>query len=647
MTDLLSDLTEPQREAVTHMDGPMLVVAGAGSGKTRVVTRRIAHLISKGVWPSQILAMTFTNKAAREMRERVAELVGDAPHWMGTFHSACARLLRRDLEKLNDGRNGQFTIYDTDDQRNVVRLCLKELGVGPKEFSPSELQSRISHAKCTMQSAEEVGALDLYDSPILPQVFAAYEERMRDLNAVDFDDLLLLTVRLLETRPDLRDVYHSRFRYLLVDEYQDTNRVQYELIRLFAGPAENVHVTGDPDQSIYSWRGADYRNIMDFTTDYPNAKVVRLEQNYRSTQNILETANTVIRCNTRRIEKELFTENEIGASVKVVELADEQAEARLVVGRVAELRLEGEPLRDMAIFYRTNAQSRAFEEELLRAAIPYQILGGLRFYERKEVKDILAHLQLLVNPRDAVSLQRIVTCRPTGVGDKTLARITAAAEREGIPVFHFLQMDDFATKIGGRVTKKVQEFGTWCRELAEIDLQPVGTCVRAVVDHSGLVELYQEKSGRDPQAESRLENLNALIERATTYEDDHPDNVLAEFLQEVALVADVDNHDRDAEAIVLMTLHSSKGLEFPFVFIVGLEEGYLPHANSMDDADQVEEERRLFYVGLTRAQKEAVISLVQRRYMWGQCDFRIPSRFLRELPDTSTEHASFAAVRPW
>jgi DNA helicase-2/ATP-dependent DNA helicase PcrA len=647
MTDLLTDLTEPQREAVTHMDGPMLVVAGAGSGKTRVVTRRIAYLVSKGVWPSQILAMTFTNKAAREMRERVEELVGDAPRWMGTFHSACARLLRRDLEKLGDGRNGQFTIYDTDDQRNVVRLCLKEMGVSPKEFSPSELQSKISHAKCTMQSVEEIAALDLYGSPVLPQVFAAYEDRMRDLNAVDFDDLLLLTVRLLETRPDLRDVYHSRFRYLLVDEYQDTNRAQYELIRLFCGPSENVHVTGDPDQSIYSWRGADFRNIMDFTTDYPNAKVVRLEQNYRSTQNILEAANTVIRCNTQRIEKELFTENETGASVKVLELRDERAEAQLVAGRVAELRLEGERLRDMAVFYRTNAQSRAFEEELLRAAIPYQILGGLRFYERKEVKDILAHLQLLANPRDAVSLQRVTECRPTGVGGTTLARITAAAEREGIPVFHFLQMDDFATKIGGRVTQKLRDFGAWCRELAEIELQPVGACVRAVVDHSGLVELYQEKSARDPQADSRLENLNALIEHATTYEDDHPDNVLAEFLEEVALVADVDNHDRDAEAIVLMTLHSSKGLEFPYVFIVGLEEGYLPHANCDEDPDKVEEERRLFYVGLTRAQKEAIVSFVQCRYMWGQSDWRIPSRFLRELPDTSTEHASFAAMRPW
>jgi DNA helicase-2/ATP-dependent DNA helicase PcrA len=646
-TDLLADLTDPQREAVTHMDGPMLVVAGAGSGKTRVVTRRIAYLISKGVWPSQILAMTFTNKAAREMRERVEELVGDAPRWVGTFHSSCARLLRRDLEKLGDGRNGQFTIYDTDDQRSVVRLCLKELGIASKEYSPSELQSRISRVKCTMQDPEEVAATDLYDSPILPQVFEAYEARMRDLNAVDFDDLLLLTARLLETRPDLRDVYHSKFRYLLVDEYQDTNRVQYELIRLLCGPSENVHVTGDPDQSIYSWRGADYRNIMDFTTDYPQAKVVRLEQNYRSTQNILETANTVIRCNTRRIEKDLFTENETGASVKVVEVSDERAEARLVVGRIAELRMDGEPLRDMAIFYRTNAQSRAFEEELLRAAIPYQILGGLRFYERKEVKDILAHLQLLANPRDAVSLQRVTDCRPTGVGGTTLARITAAAEREGVPVVQFLQMPDFTRKIGGRITQKVRDFGIWCQGLAEIDLHPVGECVRAVIDHSGLVELYQEKSGHDPQAEARLENLNALIEQATTYEDDHPDNVLAEFLEEVALVADVDNHDRDADAITLMTLHSSKGLEFPFVFIVGLEEGYLPHANCDEDADLVEEERRLFYVGLTRAQKEAVISLAQRRYMWGQSDYRIPSRFLRELPDTSTERASFAAAQPW
>ncbi|MBT3289652.1 MAG: UvrD-helicase domain-containing protein [Victivallales bacterium] len=647
MTDLLTDLTDAQREAVTHMEGPMLVVAGAGSGKTRVVTRRIAHLVSKGIWPSQILAMTFTNKAAREMRERVEELVGESPRWVGTFHSACAKLLRRDLGKLEEGRDGKFTIYDTDDQRSVVRLCLKELGIKSKEYSPSQLQGEISRAKSAMLSSADIASEDGYGTSILPQVFAAYENRMRDLNAVDFDDLLLLTVRLLEARPDIQDVYHSRFRYLLIDEYQDTNRTQYELMRLLTGPAQNVHVTGDPDQSIYSWRGADYRNIMDFTTDYPNARVVRLEQNYRSTQNILEAANTVIRFNTRRIEKELFTENEVGTSVKVVELKDERDEGRLVAARVAELRLDGEPLQDMAVFYRTNAQSRALEEALLRASVPYRILGGLRFYERKEVKDILAHLQLMVNPRDAISLQRVVECRPTGVGSATLARVTAAAASERLPVFHFLQMDDFAKQIGGRITQRVREFGTWCRELAGIEQSPVGACVRAVIDHSGLVELYQEKTETDPQASNRLENLNALIERGTTYEDDHPQGTLAEFLEEVSLVADVDNHDRDADALTLMTLHSSKGLEFPFVFIVGLEEGYLPHANCSDDPDQVEEERRLFYVGLTRAQKEAIVSFVQSRYMWGQADFRIPSRFLQELPKESIEHANLGAVRPW
>ena len=645
MTDLLSDLTGPQREAVTHLDGPMLVVAGAGSGKTRVVTRRIAYLVSKGVWPSQILAMTFTNKAAREMRERVESLVGEAPTWVGTFHSTCARLLRRDLEKLGDGRTGQFTIYDSDDQRSVVKLCLREMGLDSKEFSPSSFQSEISRAKCAMLTPADVG--DGSDRAFLPEVFAAYEDRLRSLNAVDFDDLLLLTVRLLEARPDLRDVYHSRFRYLLVDEYQDTNRTQYELIRLFCGPARNVHVTGDPDQSIYSWRGADYRNIMDFTTDYPEAKVVRLEQNYRSTQSILEVANTVIRCNTRRIEKELFTDNELGASVKVIELADERDEARLVVGRVTELRLDGEQLRDMAVFYRTNAQSRAFEEELLRAGIPYQILGGLRFYERKEVKDVIAHLQLLVNPRDAVSLQRVVEARPTGVGGKTLSRITAAAEIRRQPVLHFLQTHDFAEQLGGKVSAKVREFGLWCQQLGEIEQAPVGACVRAVIDHSGLVEFYQEKGDTDPRAENRLENLNALIEQATVYDDDHPDATLAQFLEEVALVADVDNHDPEAEALTLMTLHSSKGLEFPYVFIVGLEEGYLPHTNCCDDPDQVEEERRLFYVGLTRARKEAILSLVQRRYMWGQTDYRIPSRFLDELPAENVERARFAAQRPW
>ncbi|MDX9981651.1 MAG: 3'-5' exonuclease [Lentisphaeria bacterium] len=634
MTDLLADLTEPQREAVTHLDGPMLVVAGAGSGKTRVVTRRIAFLISKGVWPSQILAMTFTNKAAREMRERVESLVGEAPAWMGTFHGACAKLLRRDLDKLGEDRTGQFTIYDSDDQRSVVRLCLKEMNIDPREFSPANFQNDISRAKCAMQTPADL----VDDGTRLPEVFAAYEARMKGLNAVDFDDLLLLTVRLLDTRPDLRDAYHGRFRHLLVDEYQDTNRAQYELIRLLCGPARNVHVTGDPDQSIYSWRGADYRNIMDFTADYPDAKVVRLEQNYRSTRHILEAANHVIRVNTRRIEKELFTENEDGARVKVVEVETERDEADMVTGSVAQLRFGGESLRDMAVFYRTNAQSRVFEEALMRAAIPYQILGGLRFYERKEVKDILAHLQLLVNPRDAVSLQRVVECRPTGVGARTLARITAAAHAQRMPVFDLLQAPDFADRLGGRASAKVRAFAEWCRELGNIPTAPVGPCIQAVIDHSGLPDLFHEKSSADPRSEARLENLNALVERAAIHQADHPGGTLAQFLEEVALVADVDNHDPDADALTLMTLHSAKGLEFHHVFLVGAEEGYLPHVNCCEDEDMIEEERRLFYVGLTRARTEAVLSFARYRYMWGGADYRRPSRFLGELPKQEIEH---------
>ncbi len=641
MTDLLADLTEPQREAVTHLEGPMLVVAGAGSGKTRVVTRRIAHLIAKGVWPSQILAMTFTNKAAREMRERVVALVGEAPTWMGTFHGSCARILRRELDQLGEERNGQFTIYDSDDQRSVVRLCLKEMNIDPREFSPANFQNGISRAKCAMQTPADI----VDDDTRLPEVFAAYEARMKSLNAVDFDDLLLLTVRLLETRPDLRDAYHSRFRHLLVDEYQDTNRAQYELIRLFCGPARNLHVTGDPDQSIYSWRGADYRNIMDFTADYPEAKVVRLEQNYRSTGHILEAANHVIRVNTRRIEKELFTENEDGARVKVVEVESERDEAEMVTGLVAQLRFDGENLRDMAVFYRTNAQSRVFEEALMRASIPYQILGGLRFYERKEVKDVLAHLQLLVNPRDAVSLQRVVECRPTGVGGKTLARITAAAHAQRLPVFDFLQAPDFADRLGGRASAKVRAFAEWCRELGKIPTAPVGPCIQAVIDHSGLPDLFHEKSSADPRSEARIENLNALVERAAIHESDHPDGTLAQFLEEVALIADVDNHDPDAEALTLMTLHSAKGLEFHHVFLVGVEEGYLPHMNCSESEDMIEEERRLFYVGLTRARTEAVLSFARYRYMWGGADYRCPSRFLGELPKQEIERHRFRSGR--
>ncbi|MCK5802294.1 MAG: UvrD-helicase domain-containing protein [Lentisphaeria bacterium] len=639
-SDILENLTDAQHEAVVHMDGPMLVVAGAGSGKTRVVTRRIAHLISKGVWPSQILAMTFTNKAAREMKERIGELTGaEPPRWVGTFHSACAKLLRRDLDKLSDdSRTGSFTIYDSGDQKSILKLCLKEFGVDTKSLSPAQAQTAISKAKVAMIDPDEYMPSAYFSSLRLDEVYAAYERRLREFNAVDFDDLLLLVVRLLESRPDVRDMYHGRFRHLLIDEYQDTNRIQYRLMKLLGGPAHNVHVTGDPDQSIYSWRGAEYRNIMEFTEDFPDARVVRLEQNYRSTQTILDVANELIEYNFDRISKELFTENPIGCPVGVIELPNGRHEALWVANRVQELYMDRKRLSDMAVFYRTNAQSRALEDAFIDAAIPYQVLGGLRFYERKEIKDMLAQLRIMVNPRDTISLERVVGSKPVGVGAKTFAKILDRAAANDLSPLELLQREDFSSLYGGRGGgKKVVGFADWCRGLAELPLDSVGDCVAEAVSYSGLVSLFESQGRSDPLSESRIDNLGALVDRAYEFARQRPDADLRLFLEEMALVADVDAHDPETDAVSLMTLHSSKGLEFPFVFIVGLESGLLPHRNSCETQEQLEEERRLLYVGLTRAKEEAVLLHVQVRSQWGRDDYTSPSPFLAELPEEGVE----------
>lgn len=631
-SELLDNLTGTQLEAVTHVDGPLLVIAGAGSGKTRVVTRRIAYLISKGVWPNQILAMTFTNKAANEMKERVEALVGVVPRWVGTFHSACAKFLRQDLEKLNDGRNGNFTIYDTGDQQSVVKACIKELeGTESKgQTNARSILARISGAKCALVTPDEFGKSTPEDDRIA-RIYKAYEAALRKMNAVDFDDLLLLTVRLLEQRDELQDIYHSRFRYLLIDEYQDTNRLQYRLMRLLTGSKRNVHVTGDPDQSIYSWRGADYRNIMDFAKDFEDTRVVRLEQNYRSTKTILAASNVLISHNMKRFEKELFTENDQGAKLKVRGADSERDEALHVAEGIVQLRAQGVKLSEMAIFYRTNAQSRSFEEVFMRVGIPYQIVGGVRFYERKEIKDVLAHLMLLVNPRDAVALKRVAACRSTGVGAKTLARLVSRANEADLPVFSLLCRNDFAQLLGGRVPRKLANFAAWCRGLAAVPKTPVGECVRGVLSVVGLVDVYRSKGDKDPAAEDRIENLEAFVDRTVEFELARPEATLADLLEDVALVADVDAWDSSADCLSLMTLHSSKGLEFPHVFIAGVEEGYLPHQNS-EASWAIEEERRLLYVGITRAQESVTLTYARERFTWGRSERRAPSRFLAELP---------------
>ncbi len=646
--DILDNLTEPQREAVTHIDGPMLVVAGAGSGKTRVVTRRIAHLIRSGVRPHQILAMTFTNKAAGEMKERVAALVGETPRWVGTFHSICARLLRYDLEKLGDGRNGGFSIIDTDDQQSLMRQFIKDRNLTEdSRFKPRTLSDRISRAKSDLIDPDNYGE-GKYEDEIIANIYRDYEKYLRKTNAVDFDDLLILTVRMLEKVPGLKEVYHDRFKYLLIDEYQDTNRTQYKLMRLLTSDAHNVHVTGDPDQSIYSWRGADYRNIMDFKKDFPEARVVRLEQNYRSTKNILAAANAVIRNNSERIDKDLFTENDAGEKIHAACLESDRDEANWILGRIRDIRAVGAPLNDMAIFYRTNAQSRALEEAFLSAGTPYQIVGGVRFYQRREVKDLLAHLKILVNPRDIVSLSRIVGCRPTGVGEKTLQGIIEQAERIGggteenatarldgmdganSSPFLFLCRPDFDKVYSGRKNQKLKDFAKWCRQLNDTPRKPVSEAVRNVLHVSGLCEyliLSEPES-----ADERIDNMKSLLQRAEEFAYANPDADLAAFLEDVALVADIDSFDENADTVTLMTLHSAKGLEFPYVFIAGMEQGLLPHENSQNSNFQLEEERRLFYVGLTRAEKQAFLTHACSRFTHGRFAMNAPSPFLGEIP---------------
>lgn len=634
---ILDDLTDPQHEAVTHVHGPMLVVAGAGSGKTRVVTRRIAYLIRQGIKPWQILAMTFTNKAAGEMRERVAQLTGEAPRFVGTFHSLCARFLRQDLALLqHDTRDGRFTIYDDGDQTSLVKDILKRSHLDVGQLKPRKILSRISRAKSGLVAPADYDDGSREEDAIR-EIYRKYEDALRQRNAVDFDDLLVLTVRLLEEVPDCRARYHERFPFLLIDEYQDTNRTQYALMRLLAGERANVHVTGDPDQSIYSWRGADYRNIMDFQTDFPEARVVRLEQNYRSTQQILDLANTLIRHNEDRFDKSLFTEIEGGAPPRLATLPGDREEADWVARSILKSQEDGTPLAHNAIFYRTNAQSRLFEEAFLRYGIPYQILGGVRFYDRKEVKDLLAHIKLRVNPRDSVALRRILLARPMGVGAKTLEAILLRAEAVDQPILTFLARPDFESAYGGRVSNKLRDFARWCQRLAAVPLTPVAEGVKELLNRSGLVEhLYVTEDTQD--AEARVENLEMLLNRAAEFEQAHPEGDLAAFLEDVALVADVDQWDRGLDAVTLMTLHSAKGLEFPHVYLVGVEDGLLPHQNAGDGA-AVEEERRLFYVGITRAEASLTITRATQRMMWGKMDFALPSPFLAELPAGGVEDA--------
>ena len=631
---LLSGLNPPQREAVVHAGGPLLVLAGAGSGKTRVITHRIAYLIhALGVDPYRILAVTFTNKAAREMRERVEALLDRDCRglWVRTFHSACARILRAHADRI--GYGADFAIYDGRDQKALIRSCLADAEIDPKRYSPEGIHARISRAKNELVGPEEFAgrAAEFGPEAKAAAVYPLYQQRLRENNAVDFDDLLYLTVRLFEKDPEVLALYQERFLHVLVDEYQDTNRAQYRLVRLLTARHRNLCVVGDDDQSIYSWRGAEIGNILSLRRDHPDLRVIRLEQNYRSTQPILAAAWHVVQNNVRREPKKLWTDRAGGDPVTWIEVEDEVEEAEEVARRVREMAGSGLPLSGIAVFYRVNAQSRALEEGFRRFGIPHRVVGAYRFYDRKEVRDLLAYLLVILNPRDGINLRRILNVPPRGVGPATLERLEAYARDRGLALFHAMEA---ATSQGLLRGKAGSELGRLARLLGELSEQAASLAPSALLERVDRAVGYTAalQASHDPTAEARLENVQELFSAAAEYEERSDEPSLAGFLEEVALVSDADQADADQGAVTLMTLHAAKGLEFPVVFLTGLEEGLLPHKNSLDHPDGLEEERRLCYVGFTRARERLLLLSARSRRIYGFSRGCVPSRFLQEIP---------------
>jgi len=629
--ELLAGLNPAQREAVLHLDGPLLVVAGAGSGKTRVLTHRVAHLIrAHGVKPNEILAITFTNKAATEMRERLERILGRTARaiWILTFHAACGRILRREAERL--GYRSSFSIYDQADQVRVVKACLEELGKDPKRFTPRGIHAQISKAKNQLVSPGEYTArvASFWDQTVA-EVYEAYQRRLHASNAVDFDDMLMLTVEVLERFPEARERWQRAFRHILVDEYQDTNHAQYRLLQLVSAPHRNVFVVGDPDQSVYAFRGADIRNILDFEADFGGADMVALEQNYRSTNAILGAANSVIDNNRDRKPKQLWSELGDGDPVEVVEVEDEHAEARLVAAEIARHVESGSSASEIAVFYRTNAQSRVLEDVLVRQGVPYQVIGGPRFYERAEIKDAVAYLSVLVNPTDAVALLRIANRPRRGIGDTSLQRLVAHADALGISLWE-ATADPEAAGVATAATKALRGFRTVMESLmsAAQELE-IDELVQAVLDRSGTLEAYEAE--RTIEARGRIENLQELVGSAQEYRSRAEEPSLAGFLEEVQLQSDQDTLAEETPQVTLMTIHNAKGLEYRIVFLIGMEEGIFPHARSIED-NEVEEERRLAYVGMTRAMERLTLTHATARSLYGRREYNLPSRFLDELP---------------
>ncbi len=629
--ELLAGLNPAQREAVLHVDGPLLVVAGAGSGKTRVLTHRVAHLIrAHGVKPNEILAITFTNKAATEMRERLERILGRTARaiWILTFHAACGRILRREAERL--GYRSSFTIYDQADQVRVVKACLEELGKDPKRFTPRGIHAQISTAKNQLVSPDEYASrvASFWDQTVA-EVYELYQRRLHASNAVDFDDMLMLTVEVLERFPEALERWQSAFSHVLVDEYQDTNHAQYRLLQLLAAKHRNVFAVGDPDQSIYAFRGADIRNILDFEHDFGGADTVALEQNYRSTNAILEAANGVIDNNRDRKPKRLWSELGKGDPVEVVEVEDEHAEARFVAAEIARLVESGYSAAEIAVFYRTNAQSRVLEDVLVRQGVPYQVIGGPRFYERAEIKDAVAYLSVLNNPDDAVALMRIANRPRRGIGDTSIQRLVAHATALGISLWD-ATADPEAAGVATASARAIRGFRTIVESLmsAAQELE-VDELVERVLQRSGTIEAYEAE--RTIEARGRIENLSELVGSAQEYRARVEEPSLSGFLEEVQLQSDQDTLGEDTAQVTLMTIHNAKGLEYRVVFLIGMEEGIFPHSRSIED-NEVEEERRLAYVGMTRAMERLTLTHATARSLYGRREYNLPSRFLDELP---------------
>ncbi|MEX0988835.1 MAG: DNA helicase PcrA [Actinomycetota bacterium] len=649
---LLDGLNDVQAEAVLHTEGPVLIVAGAGSGKTRALTNRIAYLIrERRVSPGSVLAITFTNKAANEMASRVEGLLGGRVAkgmWILTFHSACARMLRREHEHL--GLPSSFTIYDDGDTERLLAQVLKDANADPKRFAPRAVAAAIGRAKDNVTDAETYArAAGTFFEQVVAEAYTEYEKRKHAAGALDFDDLIALVVRLFREHPEVLEHYQERFRYVMIDEYQDTNRAQYELVNLLAAKYRNVCVVGDADQGVYSWRGATIANLLDFERDYPDAAVFLMEQNYRSTQNILAIANALIEHNVQRKPKSLWSEI-AGGDLAVRYLAnDEHEEAAFVAEEVQRLSTEeGHRYADIAVFYRINAQSRVLEDTFLRAGIPYKVVGGVRFYQRREIKDVLAYLRLLVNPQDVVSARRVINAPKRGIGDATVAALESFAADEQIPFLLACRRVDEISTLAARAKGAVAGFVEIMDKLAAAHADGAGPArmVDAASEESGY--LFELQADRTIEAEGRIENLRELVGVAAEFEQRDPDGSLPDFLESVALVGEQDEYDGDTSTVTLMTMHNAKGLEFPIVFIVGLEDGVFPHYRSMGDANQLEEERRLAYVGVTRAQQRLYLCHAWSRTLFGQTSYNPPSRFLGELPEDLIESIeSESTSRTW